>query len=247
MITYKNILGSCIDYSKVATLYIKRLYMSSKKTSGFTLVELLIVIVIIGILVGLVVITYSGIQQRATNSTVVSEVKFWQKQLQNHYTSTGSYPRPNASLGLTGADLNLPPMCIGVRSDGNYCEATGGAPSVHGGGSYQGVYEDLIGQDLTNQIAQVSSVPQPKGSFINHTSISLNQGISGIRYGYALWGEAAYDTGVFLYYSQYGRNCLPNDDEVTVQFTLKVPYHAGYGYATNDTIMCRKLISNSLN
>ena len=39
-----------------------------KRNQGFTIVELLIVIVVIGILALLVITTYSGIQQKARNS-----------------------------------------------------------------------------------------------------------------------------------------------------------------------------------
>jgi prepilin-type N-terminal cleavage/methylation domain-containing protein len=48
-------------------------YRSSK--SGFTIVELLIVIVIIGILASLVVVSYNGVQQAARDKTVLSDAE----------------------------------------------------------------------------------------------------------------------------------------------------------------------------
>ena len=45
------------------------------KQKGFTIVELLIVIVVIGILVALVVTTFSGIQRRARDTERQTDIK----------------------------------------------------------------------------------------------------------------------------------------------------------------------------
>ena len=59
---------------------------------GFTIVELLIVIVVIGILALLVITTYSGIQQKARNSKRQSDVAAVQTQLEAFYQQSGYYP-----------------------------------------------------------------------------------------------------------------------------------------------------------
>ena len=48
--------------------------MVKKKQTGFTIVELLIVIVIIGILAAITVVAYNGIQQRAKNQQASSDL-----------------------------------------------------------------------------------------------------------------------------------------------------------------------------
>lgn len=48
--------------------------MVIKKQTGFTIVELLIVIVIIGILAAITVVAYNGIQQRAKNQQASSDL-----------------------------------------------------------------------------------------------------------------------------------------------------------------------------
>lgn len=58
---------------------------------GFTIVELLIVIVIIGILAALIIVSYNGIQQRAKNNQTVAAVGSWVKALKMHYIETGSW------------------------------------------------------------------------------------------------------------------------------------------------------------
>jgi prepilin-type N-terminal cleavage/methylation domain-containing protein len=69
-----------------------------KHNKGFTIVELLIVIVVIGILALLVITTYSGIQAKARNSKRQSDVTALQTQLEAFFQQSGYYP----SLG----DLN---------------------------------------------------------------------------------------------------------------------------------------------
>ena len=69
-----------------------------KRNQGFTIVELLIVIVVIGILALLVITTYSGIQAKARNAKRSSDVKSLQTQIEAFFSQNGYYP----SLG----DLN---------------------------------------------------------------------------------------------------------------------------------------------
>lgn len=57
-----------------------------KRAKGFTIVELLIVIIVIAILASIVTVAYVGAQQRAYNSARLSEVKAWQKLLMMYYT-----------------------------------------------------------------------------------------------------------------------------------------------------------------
>lgn len=63
-----------------------------RKQSGFTIVELLIVIVVIGILVALVVTTFSGIQRKARNTERESDVKAIHSQLEAYFNEEGVYP-----------------------------------------------------------------------------------------------------------------------------------------------------------
>lgn len=66
--------------------------LKNRKEQGFTIVELLIVIVVIGILALLVITTYSGIQQKARNSKRQSDVAAIQTQLEAFYQQSGYYP-----------------------------------------------------------------------------------------------------------------------------------------------------------
>ncbi|HVX56304.1 MAG TPA: prepilin-type N-terminal cleavage/methylation domain-containing protein [Candidatus Saccharimonadales bacterium] len=63
-----------------------------KRNQGFTIVELLIVIVVISILALLVITTYSGIQAKARNSKRSSDVATIQTQLEAFFQDNGYYP-----------------------------------------------------------------------------------------------------------------------------------------------------------
>jgi len=59
---------------------------------GFTIVELLIVIVVIAILAAISVVAYNGLQQRSTNSQIVSEANQAVKLLKAYYAINNTYP-----------------------------------------------------------------------------------------------------------------------------------------------------------
>lgn len=66
--------------------------MNRRQTNGFTIVELLIVIVVIGILAAITIVAYNGIQQRALNTTLTTNLASAAKQMSVAYANTGVYP-----------------------------------------------------------------------------------------------------------------------------------------------------------
>lgn len=69
------------------------------RRQGFTIVELLIVIVVIAILAAITIVAYNGIQQRARNAQVVSGVNAYYKAMINYKTINGLYPTAGGCLG----------------------------------------------------------------------------------------------------------------------------------------------------
>lgn len=76
-----------------------------KTTSGFTLVELLIVIVVIAILAAITMVAYGGIQDKANDVAVQSDLANYAKKAEIFKIDNGHYPTPSstdlASLGIT--------------------------------------------------------------------------------------------------------------------------------------------------
>jgi prepilin-type N-terminal cleavage/methylation domain-containing protein len=75
-----------------------------KTTSGFTIVELLVVIVVIAILAAITVVAYNGIQTRANDSKIRATAAQVQKAIQLWGVQTGVLPQ--AGYGSTGAAAN---------------------------------------------------------------------------------------------------------------------------------------------
>ncbi len=72
-----------------------------RKQQGFTIVELLIVIIVIGILAALVLVTFSGVQQKARNTERTTDVKAIASHLEVYNAQSGYYP---TSAELTATD-----------------------------------------------------------------------------------------------------------------------------------------------
>jgi prepilin-type N-terminal cleavage/methylation domain-containing protein len=63
-----------------------------KRQKGFTIVELLIVIVVIGILATLVIVTFTGIQQKARNTKRTTDINAINSHVEAYYAQNGYYP-----------------------------------------------------------------------------------------------------------------------------------------------------------
>ncbi len=75
---------------------------------GFTIVELLVVIVVIGILAAITIVTYTGISNKAIISSLQSDLTSASKQLKLYYVDNGYYP--------TNISSNCP-----TPTDNRYC------------------------------------------------------------------------------------------------------------------------------
>ena len=72
------------------------------KNTGFTIVELLIVIVIIGILAAITVVAYNGIQNRANDTAIQSDVRNIFMKVRELEAINGSIPAAAVASGITG-------------------------------------------------------------------------------------------------------------------------------------------------
>lgn len=89
---------------------------------AFTIIELLVVIVVIGILTSITLVSYSGITQKATAVSLQADLANNSKLLRIYQTLYGSYPN---------LDVNNCPVASGsLPADTNYCLKKSGGNSV---------------------------------------------------------------------------------------------------------------------
>lgn len=88
----------------------------TKNNLAFTIVELLIVIVIIGILAAITIVSYRGITQRSIDATIQADLSNASKKLKMYHTLYNVYP-----TNMQPSDGNRTYCPTGPSIDVNYC------------------------------------------------------------------------------------------------------------------------------
>lgn len=106
---------------------------------GFTIVELLIVIVVIGILASISIVSYNGITQRANNTASESAANSVARKVQIYAVETGSYPYSTSDLTANPTATYYVPASItftlgstqpDTPSDVSYIKCGSGSPAT---------------------------------------------------------------------------------------------------------------------
>lgn len=92
---------------------------AKQRQSGFTIVELLIVIVVIGILAAITIVAYGGFQQRASNTQTLTSLSAWIKGMKLYKADIGHWPSgfgyvclgEGYKYGVTGEDTSGTAQC----------------------------------------------------------------------------------------------------------------------------------------
>lgn len=114
----------------------------AKAKRGFTIVELLIVIVIIGILTAVVIVAYNGIQDRARNAVRLSDIKTAERLLEVYFAQNGEYPKTtnNPQSNWKAADVRTDNNCTNGSSQSDWIPGMTMLPqSDQSGGGVDGI------------------------------------------------------------------------------------------------------------
>jgi prepilin-type N-terminal cleavage/methylation domain-containing protein len=88
-----------------------------RNNRGFTIVELLIVIVVIGILAALVIVTYNGIQQKARDTERKTDIKAVQGHLEAYWADNAKYPTLTEANDATFRTANFKGLDLSAFAD----------------------------------------------------------------------------------------------------------------------------------
>jgi len=97
--------------------------MTISKRKGFTLIEILIVVAIIGVLASLVLVGLGPIQKRGRDARRISDLKQIQQGLELYYSRNGVYPVADfagMSTALIGGSLGISDIPNDPRAGASY-------------------------------------------------------------------------------------------------------------------------------
>lgn len=117
---------------------------------GFTLVELLIVIVVIGILAAISIVSYNGIQQRTLETARTAEAVTWEKVVRAYIGSKGQLPPTLQSV--TDHEVFY---CLGT----GFPTGAGGQARCRDINSTSTGYLESDNTTLMNEFAAVATIP----------------------------------------------------------------------------------------
>lgn len=89
----------------------------TSKQSAFTIVELLVVIVVIGILAAITIVSFTGISQKATVSSIQSDLSSSSTMLKMYYAEYGYYPKLDSSSCPTAPSVVNSKYCLKYSSN----------------------------------------------------------------------------------------------------------------------------------
>jgi len=104
--------------------------LKNNRSKGFTIVELLIVIVVIAILATLVIVTFTGIQQKARDSKRQTDIDALDSHLLAYYANSGYYPTVTDLKTPSWVSSNLPGFDPTALTDPKGNSITGNAPAT---------------------------------------------------------------------------------------------------------------------
>jgi prepilin-type N-terminal cleavage/methylation domain-containing protein len=167
-----------------------RSLFAARQERGFTIVELLIVIVVIGLLAAITVNAFAGIRQKAQNTRTVANVRNYMNALETYKAINGNYPTAD-NEGVNTIAM----VCLGIGYKDGTC----------GYITHTNVYES---PNLKTALGAIMG----GGSFqpVSDLSIEINTGerFTGAAYGIDNWMGSGRARTIQWVLQGLNQNCL---------------------------------------
>ncbi len=215
--------------------------VSPKRLTGFTIVELLIVITVIGILVAIVVVVYNGVTRQANTAGLTLDVQAMDKAQKRYqalnsdalpitYDSSGN---PNTTLAFAVNKGNS--IIVTVNPDASYC-IYGYNPKS----SYPTLQTALIRPSGRTTCAPLSGTP-PSGVFSTVSIIGQRLEQYKAQYGYYPHLPALTDIGLVIKPNSGNANqqqlyCRNNTNAIYLQIDSDTHIIYVYDTATHSVV-----------
>ena len=93
----------------------------NRKHLGWTLVELVVVVAVLGILAGIAIVGFGGWRERTARNEVKSDLLSGATALKNHRNFTSSYPATQTEFEVLYRHTEAVNLSYTRRVDGSYC------------------------------------------------------------------------------------------------------------------------------
>lgn len=181
--------------------------------NGFTIVELLIVIVVIGILAAITIVGYTGIAQRATNTKTLVLVSGWERIIRSYQATKSFLPNDWTCLGNSVNDFPAEPSeSIGL----GVCERN---ILINNVAEWTSEFKTVPTQDQTLSTPNLlrANADLPTGGLTKYTE-GTNSMIKGIVYASIFGASEAPNgqPGAYILYALKNQSCPVGEGYKTV-------------------------------
>lgn len=214
------------------------------KRRGFTIVELVVVIAIVGVLAAVTIVGYQNIQRSSANSATVNEVNVWMNLISQYKTRYGSVPsfsipyttyQQATNNGTAGMTL----LCLSSSLLGESCRDDV-LKLVTNGSSY------IDAAPFFNEIRKIGQLPEARSREILNITVSGQQYvIRGVSVAVGLAspcssGNVSCTMGGQYYYYTYLQGRVDKCPSIGGAFNSSPNYMPQY-----DISVCQSQVANS--